>query len=104
MFNNLPLEHYQTGSVFMVAKLMKKDRQNLILIPHGLEPCTLVPIWLKIGPNMAKISSLRALPLWTALNLTIMTYDREPCQLVPIWLMTSFRALSHWKRDYGSHI
>ena len=41
----LPLEHGNTSSVFMVAKL-KKDRLNLTLMTHDREPCQLVPIWL----------------------------------------------------------
>ena len=41
----LHLEHGNTSSVFMAAKL-KKDRLNLTLMTHDREPCQLVPIWL----------------------------------------------------------
>ena len=49
----LQKEHCHTGSVFMVAKLKKKDRLNLTLMNHDREPCQLVP-------NMANDSSIRA--------------------------------------------
>ena len=107
MFNNLPLEHYQTGSVFMVAKVMEKDRQNLILIPHGWEPCTLVPIWLKnlhsehchTGQRVygSQIKKKKQANPNDSLSRTLsfgpnMTYDY------------SFTSLSHWQCIYGSKI
>ena len=71
----------------MVAKLKKKDRQNLTLMTHDREPCQLIP-------NMANDSSIKALPHWQhvygsqikkkdRLNLTLKTLDQQPCQLVP---------------------
>ena len=39
------LEHGHTSSVFMIAKLKKKDRLNLTLMTHDREPCQLIPIW-----------------------------------------------------------
>ena len=40
----LHLEHGNTSSVFMVAKL-KKDRLNVTLMTYNREPRHLVPIW-----------------------------------------------------------
>ena len=74
----LHLEHGNTCSVFMVAKLKKKYRLNLTLMTHDREPCQLVPIWLmplhlKHGHTssvfmVAKLEKDR-------LSLTLMTYN-----------------------------
>ena len=53
----LQKEHCHTGSVFIAAKLKKKDRLNLTLMTHDREPR-------QFGPNMPNDSSIRALPHW----------------------------------------
>ena len=85
----IPLQHFHTGSVFMVAKLKKRQAKPN---PNDSRSRTL-----SVGPNIANDYSFTAWSHWQRiygsqikkdrLNLTLMTHDRESCQLVPIWLM-----------------
>ena len=103
----LHLEHFYTSSVFMAAKLKKKDRLNLTVMTHDLEPCQVVPIWLMTIPlqhghtgSVFMVAKLKRQSKPNPNDSRSRTLSVGPNMANA----SSFRAWSQRQRFYGSQI